>query len=124
HVLQAVNGHLIGGYSADGDAPAEQVTLMPGAVERAEEFLAAHPETGERFARVAQLVDGFETPFGLELLGTTHWVAVNEGTADEQEATIERFYAWGPTKAQFTREQIELALERLQDGGWLVAAAD
>jgi O-acetyl-ADP-ribose deacetylase (regulator of RNase III) len=118
HVLQAVNGHLIGGYTAGGDAPDEQVTLMPGAVERAEAFLASHPETEERFDRVSELVDGYETPFGLELLGTAHWVATKE-PAEDAESIIEHFYAWGSRKAQFEPDQVELALARLQDGGWV-----
>ena len=52
---------------------------MPGAVEDAEAFLAQHAETRARFERVADLVEGFETPFGLELLSTVHWVVAREG---------------------------------------------
>lgn len=118
HVLQAVNGHLIAGYTAGGDAPTEQVTLMPGAVDKADSFLAEHPETSERFDRVGELVDGFETPFGLELLATAHWVADNENARTDQ-AIAEAFYAWSPRKAQFTPEQIEIAVGRLRAGGWV-----
>jgi O-acetyl-ADP-ribose deacetylase (regulator of RNase III) len=118
HVLQAVNGHLIGGYTAGGDAPDEQVTLLPGAVERAEAFLAAHPQTEQRFDRVSALVDGYETPFGLELLSTAHWAATEE-PVENGESIVERFYAWGPRKAQFAPDQVELALERLRSGGWV-----
>jgi uncharacterized protein YwgA len=122
HVLQAVNGHLIAGYTAAGDAPGEQVTVLPGAAEEAEAFLAAHPQTRERFDRVAALVEGFETPFGLELLATTHWVAVAEDAQDDQ-AMEEAFYAWSPRKARFMPEQIALAVKRLRMGGWLESAA-
>ncbi len=118
HVLQAVNGHLITGYTAGGDAPTEQVTLMPGAVEQADAFLAEHPQTSERFDRVRELVDGFETPFGLELLATAHWVADNENARTDQ-AIADAFYAWNPGKAQFTSEQVGIAVERLRAGGWV-----
>jgi O-acetyl-ADP-ribose deacetylase (regulator of RNase III) len=118
HVLKAVNGHLITGYTAGGDAPTEQVTLMPGAVEKADAFLAEHPQTNERFDRVRELVDGFETPFGLELLATAHWVADNENARTGQ-AIADAFYAWNPSKAQFTPEQIGIAVERLRAGGWV-----
>jgi O-acetyl-ADP-ribose deacetylase (regulator of RNase III) len=120
HVLQAVNGHLITGYTAGGDAPTEQVALMPGAVEKADAFLAEHPQTNERFDRVRELVDGFETPFGLELLATAHWVADNENARTDQ-AIADAFYAWNPGKAQFTQEQIGIAVERLRTGGWVEA---
>jgi O-acetyl-ADP-ribose deacetylase (regulator of RNase III) len=118
HVLRAVNGHLITGYTAGGDAPTEQVTLMPGAVEQADAFLAEHPQTNARFDRVRELVDGFETPFGLELLATAHWVADNENARTDQAIT-DAFYAWNPGKAQFTPEQIGIAVERLRAGGWV-----
>jgi O-acetyl-ADP-ribose deacetylase (regulator of RNase III) len=118
HVLQAIDGHLITGYSGSGDAPTEQITLVPGAIDDADAFLAAHPETGERFDRVTALVEGFESPFGLELLATAHWVAVNEHAPTDQ-AILDAFYAWNASKKQFTREQIEIAVDRLRSEGWL-----
>jgi O-acetyl-ADP-ribose deacetylase (regulator of RNase III) len=118
HVLQAIDGHLIDGYTASGDSPTEQVALVPGATEEAEEFLSAHPETSDRFDRVTELVAGFETPFGLELLATAHWVA-NEESALTDEAIMDGLYAWGPRKAQFKPNQVEIAVGRLRSGGWL-----
>ena len=118
HVLQAVNGHLVAGYTAGGDAPTEQVTLLPGAVEKADSFLAEHPQTSERFDRVGELVEGFETPFGLELLATAHWVADKENARTDQ-AIVDGFYAWNPRKAQFTPEQIAIAVDRLRAERWL-----
>ncbi len=118
HVLQAVNGHLVAGYTPGGDAPTEKVTLLPGAVEEADSFLAEHPETSKRFDRVGELVGGFETPFGLELLATTHWVADKENARTDQ-AIADAFYAWNPRKAQFTPEQIAIAARRLRTGRWL-----
>jgi O-acetyl-ADP-ribose deacetylase (regulator of RNase III) len=120
HVLQAVNGHLITGYTAGGDAPTEQVALMPGASEKADAFLAEHPDTNERFDRVTELVDGFETPFGLELLATTHWVAAKEHVRTNQ-AIADAFYDWNPRKAQFTPEQITIAVGQLRAGAWIDA---
>jgi hypothetical protein len=52
---------------------------VPGAGKDALAFLAGHPDTKGRFDRVAELVHGFETPFGLELLATVHWVAAHDG---------------------------------------------
>jgi O-acetyl-ADP-ribose deacetylase (regulator of RNase III) len=122
HVLQAVNGHLITGYTAGGDAPTEQVALMPGAVEKADAFLAEHQETNDRFDRVKGLVEGFETPFGLELLATTHWVAANEHARTNQAIT-DAFYAWNPRKAQFAPEQIAIAVGQLRAGAWIENAS-
>ena len=70
--------------------------------------------------RVATLVDGFETPYGLELLATAHWVATKEG-ARTPDAIADAIYEWAPGKSQFSRRQIALAVERLADDAWVEA---
>lgn len=118
HVLRDIEGHLITGYAAGGDAPAKQLKLVPGAVGDAEAFLAVHEPTLKRFERVVQLVEGFETPFGLELLATVHWVMAEEHAANDDD--VERMtYQWGGTKRQFTPAQIRLAADRLRSEGWI-----
>lgn len=121
HVLRDIEGHLISGYADGGDTPDKQLVLVPGAVRDAESFLKAHPATHERFDRVARLVEGFETPFGLELLATVHWVATQE-QAKDREGILQATYAWGSRKRQFTPAQIDLAAERLRSEGWLAPA--
>jgi O-acetyl-ADP-ribose deacetylase (regulator of RNase III) len=118
HVLHAVEGHMIVGYADGGDAPEKLLELVPGAVQDAYEFLAEDQETRSRFDRVAELVDGFETPFGLELLSTVHWVVIEEGVRS-LEAVIEQVYAWGERKQRFTPRQIELAYNALRAKAWL-----
>lgn len=121
HVLLAVEGHLVEGYAGEGDAPTEQLTLIPGAAEKAQAFLAEHPATSERFDRVGRLVDGFETPFGLELLATAHWAAAAED-ADTDEEILDAFYEWGHRKSQFSPDQVRTAITQLRAGGWFEAA--
>lgn len=118
HVLREIEGHLISGYADGGDAPDKQLSLVPGAVEDAEAFLGSHAPTHERFDRVARLVEGFETPFGLELLATVHWVATQEQAGDVNDV-VRATYAWGPRKRQFSPTQIALAVERMRAEGWL-----
>ena len=122
HVLQAVEGHLVSGYADGGDAPDKPLSLVPGAVEEAEQFLSAHSATHERLDRTAALVEGFETPYGLELLSTVHWVATEEGAASPAEMT-EAVHRWNTRKRQFTVGQISLAAERLREQGWLAETA-
>jgi hypothetical protein len=122
HVLRDIEGHLISGYSDGGDAPGKSLSLVPGAVRDAESFLENHPATHGHFDRVVRLVEGFETPFGLELLATVHWVALQEKAQDEAEV-LQKTYAWAPRKKQFTPAQVHLALERLRNEGWLASTA-
>lgn len=123
HVLTAIEGHLVSGYGDGGDAPDKPLELVPGAVEDANAFLEDHAETRARFDRVAALVDGFESPFGLELLATVHWVSAKGGTKTVQEA-INQVYAWNEHKKQFSQRQIRLAFEVLQAQDWLSKGAE
>ena len=118
HGLQEVEGHLISGYADGGDAPDKQLELVPGAVEEASTFLADHPETRSRFDRVSELVEGFESSFGLELLATVHWVSSRNPSSTAEEV-IARTYAWGKRKRQFSERQIRLARQVLGEQGWL-----
>ena len=72
HVLREVEGYYVAGYWDGGDSPEQELSLVPGAVEEATAFLADDPDTQARFKRVTDLVEGFETPVGLELLSTVH----------------------------------------------------
>jgi hypothetical protein len=118
HVLHAIEGHLIAGYADGGDRPDKPLTLVPGAVHEAEAFIESEPGLRERFDRVKKLVEGFETPFGLELLSTVHWVVAHEKVKDER-SIVDSIYAWGDRKHQFTVRQIGLAIERLRTEGFL-----
>ena len=118
HVLNAVEGHFVSGYADGGDAPDRRLQLVPGALEEARAFLEGRADTHARFARVSELVDGFESPYGLELLATVHWVAAGTAKAPDRDEIAEQTYAWNDGKKQFTRRQIELAVGVLSDQGW------
>ena len=118
HVLQAVEGHFVSGYVDGGDAPNKQLDLVPGAVNEAEFFLKTDDETRMHFDRVAALVDGFETPFGMELLSSVHWVATKEGAATLEEV-LTRTYAWNERKRRFSPHQVAIAFDVLRSRGWL-----
>lgn len=122
HVLRRVEGHLVSGYRDGGDAPGKQLELVPGALEDARALLAGQPETTARLERVFELVDGFETPSGLELLATTHWVVAREGAAGREEV-VSRVHAWNRGKRRFTERQVGIALDALERQGWIPEAA-
>ncbi len=117
-VLARVEGHLITGYADGGDAPGRQLELAPGALVDAARFLEDHPATQQRFQRVADLVAGFESPFGLELLASVHWVATREN-GSSAEVAREALYRWNARKRTFSAKQIGVAWQALEDHGWL-----
>jgi len=118
HVLLAVEGHFLSGYADGGDAPDKQLSLVPGAVDDATKFLHEDTETRKRFDRVADLVEGFETPFGLELLSTVHWIATREGP-QSVTAITKKTYEWNERKKRFSERQIALAVDVLSRKGWI-----
>jgi O-acetyl-ADP-ribose deacetylase (regulator of RNase III) len=118
HVLKQIEGHWISGYADGGDAPDKQLELVPGAIPDAKAALEADRESLKRFDRVADLVEGFETPFGLELLSTVHWIAKRHQPLSADQV-ITQTYAWNERKRQFAPEQIKLALRTLAAKGWI-----
>ena len=118
HSLNAMEGHMTFGYAEGGDQPDKLIQVVPGATAEAEQFLADHPDTLARFERVVDLVSGFETPFGLELLATVHWVAAHEGAATANDV-IHKTYEWNDRKRRFSPDQIALAVSVLREKGWV-----
>jgi len=118
HVLNAVEGHFVSGYADGGDAPDKQLQLVPGAIAEAEEFLKGHGETLARFQRVVALVDGFESPYGLELLSTVHWLMKHEGVT-RREQVVAATHEWNLRKCCFTPRQIMIAIDVLTSKGWI-----
>jgi len=117
HVLKAIEGHLISGYFDGGDEPDKRIEIIPGAAKEANIFLNQRTDTSTRIGRVAELVDGFETPFGMELLTTVHWVAKYEATTLPE--ITNSIYNWGPQKNKFSHRQVSIAAERLFDKRWI-----
>lgn len=122
HVLRQIDGYFVSGYADNGDAPGKELSLVPGSAADAEKFLLDHPATRARFGRVAELVEGFETPFGLELLSTVHWVCTRDQATDASEL-VAKVYSWNDRKRQFSPRQILLAREVLARKGWIPACS-
>lgn len=119
-VLEMLEGHFIIGYNGNRD-PHVELMLMPGAVEESEAFLAHHPDCRARLRRAAEVVEGFETPYGMELLASIHWVARHaEPPARSPEEAIAAVYAWNDRKRTlFKEEHLRVAWNRLDACGWL-----
>ena len=118
HVLNHIEGHFINGYADAADKPDIRITIKIDAAEKAENYLKNQSITCERFNRVVDLIKGFETPFGMELLSTVHWIASKEDTNTISEI-IDKTYAWNERKHMFQKEHIKIAWEILNQKGWL-----
>lgn len=118
HVLNTIEGHFISGYFDGGDSPTKQLKLVPGIIDDATNVLKENKDTQSRFEKVADLVSGFESPFGLELLATVHWVATHENPNSTKDI-ITKIHSWSDRKKRFTPRQIDIAYETLKEKKWL-----
>lgn len=118
HVLNAIEGHFIQGYLDGGDEPYKPLMILPNAIIEAQNVLKKSPNTQYHFEKVSQLVDGFESYDGLELLSTVHWT-VNKEHCYDLEQCIEFIHQWNESKKRFTPRQIGIAYQHLNDYGWL-----
>lgn len=123
-VLQTLEGHFIRGFG-DSPKPDRTIELLGDARAQAEEWLQQADHSLARIERVAELVEGFETPYGMELLSTVHWVAHRGGPkANAPASNPEEAYAqicdWNRRKENlFIREHIGVAWGWLGEMGWM-----
>jgi O-acetyl-ADP-ribose deacetylase (regulator of RNase III) len=123
HALRKLEGHYVVGFG-DGSAKvadAEPIRVLPGADNAAVDALSAHPETVDRIERVLDLVDGYESAYGLELLASVHWTACESPrAATDPEEAVRLVSDWTPRKnGLFTPDHIRGAWQTLHDRGWL-----
>jgi len=107
HVLQRVEGHFIRGY---GDRTREaDIYLLEGAAPKAIDYLQKDSESLERLGKVKELINGFETPYGMELLATVHWIMQQYPEQSmELSFVVEQIQNWNARKKElFTEKHIE-----------------
>lgn len=127
HVLKIVEGHYLEGFGDGSRAvmESEPLAVLPGATEAAAAVLDEHPETERRIDRVLELASGYESPYGLELLASVHWIVNEEPTGPHDvDRVVEKVRTWTPRKGRmFTEMHIRKAWKSLLDKGWMAESA-
>ena len=119
-VLERIEGHLIRGYG-DSQKPDTEIELLPDAAKEADLFLSKHPLPIARVNRVSDLIQGFETPYGMEILSSVHWVCRHgKPKASTLESATESVHRWNDRKSKmFRSEHIRIAHQRLRELAWI-----
>ncbi|HYH46961.1 MAG TPA: hypothetical protein VEG34_14860, partial [Thermoanaerobaculia bacterium] len=123
HFVQRLEGHFFRG-AGDRSSKAE-ITPLPEAAAQAQQLLAGDLQASERLSRIERLMAGFESPYGLELLATVHWIAREDPAArtDFDQALVS-VQAWSPRKRRLMQsEHLRKAWQRLRDEAWLMPAS-
>ncbi len=124
HVLHLFEGHFINGFADGKNKPETPIHLIPEAIEEARRIIQKNdtsPETGETILdKVLKLIEGFETPYGMELLATVHWVTIHEKGSSDEDAVLEAVYNWNSRKREVMKpEHVKIARKRLIEHGWI-----
>ena len=120
-VLELLDGHYIHGYSGDR-GPNVPLTLHSGAQKEADTFLSEEGNGAvKRLERVSELITGFETPYGMELLSSVHWVSTKEQPAAQNaDEAVSAIMDWSSRKQKLMKpEHIRLAYNHLKKAGWM-----
>lgn len=120
HALNHMEGHFIRGLG-DGVVEAE-IEPLEEALAEAEQFVvdSGHANLTQHVERVANLIEGFQSPYGMELLATVHWVATREPNAHSLDQAISAVHAWNERKAKIMQPaHVCAAWSRLEAQGWL-----
>lgn len=120
HALNRMEGHFIRGLG-DGVVEAE-IEPVADALTEADQFVIAsgHGALERHVANVASLIEGFQSPYGMELLATVHWVATREPNAHSIDEAVRAVHSWNERKAKIMQPaHIAAAWNRLESQGWL-----
>jgi len=125
-VLEAMEGHYIRGYGDRSSAvmDLEPIEILPEAENAALEWLSDRPVVRNTISRVTALTSGWESAYGMELLGTVLYAARTDPVvmSDPRRAT-KYVHSWNARKqATFPESHVQLAWDHLKAHAWLKPA--
>lgn len=126
HLLDALDGSYLKSDKRIADSgPLDVIRFDDNQKDYVQTFLRSEAkEFLPALEKTAAIIDGFESPYGMELLATVDWLLNREGCEPEIEAIEKGIKNWpaGPRWANrkaklFNQRAISIALSRLQQAG-------
>ncbi|MEP7457513.1 macro domain-containing protein [Phyllobacterium sp. SB3] len=105
--------HVIAGFSSEE----RETTVVWDAYKEAERFLGGVDRSRAEavIKRASLLIEGYESPYGMELLSSVHFLAQREKLSDSV-AIENAISTWSPEKGEkFSSEAIAIAYNRLKE---------
>lgn len=125
-VLEMLEGHYVTGYGDRTQAVLnlDPIELLPSAEEEASDWLMKHPEVRQSVDKVLEVVAGWESAYGMELLATVLFAArADPRVSTDPGRAVEYVHSWNSRKqATFPEQHVEEAWRRLDAAGWLASA--
>jgi hypothetical protein len=122
-VLEVMEGHFIRGYGDRSRAvmKLDPIEILQGVENEANEELAAHPDARNSVNRVRALTKGWESAYGMELLGTLLYASrIDSAVIEDSDRAVGYVHSWNARKqATFPVPHVERAWEHLGANSWL-----
>lgn len=113
HVLYVLNGYYIKGYEQKEAKPFETLELITSKKDEIKRFIDESISIEEkiRLDNVAEFIQGFESPYGLELLATVDFLKHSDNLTEASEI---KTHLWSQRKQElFPINHIQLSLDHL-----------
>lgn len=117
HVLYELNGYYLKGYEQKDRKPFEPLEIIMEKTREVKSFIdsSLSREEQNRLRDVASFIEGFESPYGLELLATVDFLAQENNTL-AASFIREKIEEWSDRKKiMFPVNHIQLAIDHLSD---------
>ncbi|MGB8405906.1 MAG: macro domain-containing protein [Mycobacterium sp.] len=121
HLLQGMEGAYTTGFGDGSGRVLDHVPIAPTdrGSQELDAFLHADTAAAQHVSRtvdaVLEVIAGFEGPYGVELLASTHWVAARENQTDAVSAA-NAVRTWTQRKGRiYDDSRVGIALRHLQD---------
>ncbi|MGL5851229.1 MAG: type II toxin-antitoxin system antitoxin DNA ADP-ribosyl glycohydrolase DarG [Phycicoccus sp.] len=123
--LSDLESHYIVGFG-DGSAKvhdAEPLSVRREVLDELGTFVSANPDAAHRIDRVLEMISGYESAYGLELLASVHKLLADEPERRRDvDAVLEALQEWTRRKATlFTRDHVSTARQAIIDRGLLAS---
>ena len=108
--------HYIQGYTDDE----RKVVVSNATYAASDDYLKSRGvDVSDIMSTLSLLIEGYETPYGMELLSSVHYLAAIEGITGQPEMS-NALEAWNDHKrASFPTPAVTAALERLKADGFI-----
>lgn len=114
HLLKYLNGYYIR-FREDENKPGTTITIENNRYPLVEKYIAEELSTDkkERLAKVLKAIEGFESPFGLELLATVDFIIRQTRTSD-YETILKDISNWTSRKKEIMKPyHVEVATRQV-----------
>lgn len=117
-VLKAMKPYYLNYKSLDDAKPSTVIKQNQLTIEEVEQYIELNltKEQKDHLDMTLALIKDFETPFGLELLGTVDYIFIQENRILDSEEVLSKIKNWTTRKKKlFKQYHIDVAKEKLQE---------